>query len=383
MNQTDFAANTGVSRQIISDLENGKNKVSKETLHRILDYVAEKEKHHPLEAIIDYLRVSFPLRKVDKIFTDVLEIGQEFFEEIESHMYGYAGGYRLDYIQVLYSKNNDERGVLVQLSGQGCRQLEAFLEAQGRTWFDFFYACLDYRCRVTRLDLAINDYKEYLSIPTLLNKVFKQELVSRFRKFEFNGSGSIAEKCKGGTSIYFGSKRSEFYVTFYQKDFEQARKLNIPVSEVPIKNRYELRFKNKRAMLVIDQFLRTGDLPTIILGVMKDYMTFTDSKFGVLRKHWKVNRRWQFFLGDAEKMRLAIEPNDQLYERSKNWFKRTAAATARMIQEVDELKGTQEYQEMLDEIEFSEKQLHIIEVQTMDIKEMIVEPKEEYLHQEA
>ena len=47
-----------------------------------------------------------------------------------------------------------------------------------------------------------------------------------------------------------------------------------------------------------------------------------------------------------------------------------------MIQEVDELKGTQEYQEMLDEIEFSEKQLHIIEVQTMKLKDMIVKPKE-------
>ncbi|WP_429957971.1 replication initiation factor domain-containing protein [Enterococcus sp. AZ196] len=376
MTQKEFSEKVNVSRQIICDLENGRNKVSEETLQKILDYIAERERQSPLEAIIDYLRVSFPLKKADKIFTEVLGIRQEFFEEIESHMYGYVGGYRLDYIQVLYSKNNDERGVLVQLSGQGCRQFEAFLEAQGRTWFDFFYACLDYRCRVTRLDLAINDYKEYLSIPTLLNKVLRQELISRFRKFEFNGSGSIAEKRQEGTSIYFGSKRSEFYITFYQKDYEQARKLNIPVNEVPIKNRYELRFKNKRAMLVIDQFLRTGDLPSIILGIMRDYMLFTDSKFGVLRKHWKINKKWDFFLGDAERMRLAVEPNDQLYERSKNWFKRTAAATAKMIQEVDELKGTQEYQEMLDEIEFSEKQLHIIEVQTMKLKDMIVEPKE-------
>ncbi|MFB8450027.1 replication initiation factor domain-containing protein [Enterococcus thailandicus] len=371
MTQTEFAREIGVSRQVISELERDIVRVSEETLQKILDYIVKQERHEPLESIIDYLRVTFPVNSVSGIFKDVLKIDQAYFAEVDSHLYGYIGGYQLDYIKVLYSKKNDDRGVLIQLSGQGCRQFEAFLEAQNRTWFDFFYDCFDYRCRVTRLDLAINDYKEYLSIPTLLNKVLRQELISRFKKFDFNGSGSISEKKQEGTSIYFGSKKSEFYITFYQKNYEQARKLKIPVSEVPIKNRYEMRFKNDRAMLVIKEFLRTGDLPAIILGIMKDYMFFADRRPNVARKYWNINRKWQYFLGDAEKMRLSIEPNEQLYERSKNWFKRTAAATAKMIQEVDEIKGTQEYQEIIDEVEFSDKQLHIIEVQTTAIEDMI------------
>lgn len=371
MTQTEFAKEIGVSRQVISDLERGIARVSEGTLKKIFDYIADQDRHDPLECIIDYLRITFPIHDTAIIFENVLKIDKAYFAEIDSHLYGYIGGYQLDYIQVLYSKKNDERGVLIQLSGQGCRQFEAFLEAQGRTWFDFFYACFDYKCRVTRLDLAINDYKEYLSIPTLLNKIFRQELISRFRKFDFNGSGSISERKQEGTSIYFGSKKSEFYVMFYQKNYEQARKLRIPVEEVPIKNRYEMRFKNERAMLVITEFMKSGDLSTIILGIMKDYLLFTDRRAGLSRKYWKINRKWAYFLGDAEKMRLAVEPNDQLYERSKNWFKRTAAATAKVILEIDKIKGTEELQEILDEIELSNKHLHVIEAQTTDIKDMI------------
>jgi phage replication initiation protein len=371
MTQTEFAKEIGVSRQVISDLERGIARVSEETLKKIFDYIADQDRHDPLECIIDYLRVTFPIHDTAIIFENVLKIDKAYFAEVDSHLYGYIGGYQLDYIQVLYSKKNDERGVLIQLSGQGCRQFEAFLEAQGRTWFDFFYACFDYKCRVTRLDLAINDYKEYLSIPTLLNKIFRQELISRFRKFDFNGSGSISERKQEGTSIYFGSKKSEFYITFYQKNYEQARKLRIPVEEVPIKNRYEMRFKNERAMLVITEFMKSGDLSTIVLGIMKDYLLFTDRRADVNRKYWKINRKWAYFLGDVEKMRLAVEPNDQLYERSKNWFKRTAAATAKVILEIDKIKGTEELQEILDEIELSDKHLHVIEAQTTDIKDMI------------
>lgn len=371
MTQKELAEKIGISFQVLSDLERGVCRVSQETMQKIWDYFAEKEKHEPMESIIDYLRVSFPLRKVDKIFTDILMIKQEFFAEVDVHLYGYIGGYQLDYIQVLYSKKNDDRGVLIQLAGQGCRQFEAFLIAQRRTWFDFFCTCFNYRCHITRIDLAINDYVECLSIPALLNKTLRQELRSRFRKFEFNGSGTIAEKNPGGTTIYFGSKKSEFYIVFYQKDYEQSQKYNIPVEEVPIKNRYELRFKNKRAMLVIEEFLEKRELSSIILGVMTDYLVFTDRKKGVGRKYWKVNRKWQEFINDSEKIRLVIEPDDHLYERSKNWFKRTAAVTAKMIQELDEIKGTKEHEEMLAEVRFSDKQQYILAIQAKEINGMI------------
>ncbi|OQO71678.1 Cro/Cl family transcriptional regulator [Enterococcus villorum] len=339
---------------------------------QIYNFLTTKEQHEPLESIIDYLRITFPFHDVEKVFNNVLKIKKEFFAETSSHLYGYVGGYQLDYLQVLYSKKNDDRGILIQLSGQGCRQFEAFLEAQGRTWFDFFYACFDYRAKFTRVDLAINDYREYLNIPVLLNKIDRQELISRFEVYEFNGSGSISKKKRGGVSIYLGSKKSLFYIAFYQKNYEQAKKLGIPVEDVPIKNRYELRFKDERAMDAITHYVESGMLSELLLGILNDYLCFTDKRPDVSRKYWPVNKKWQHFIGGVENVKLITEPNEKLYERSKNWFKRTVAPTVKMLLEVDDCNDTEETWEIIDEAELSDKHLHMIEVQTTSIQEMLV-----------
>ncbi|KAA9178920.1 helix-turn-helix domain-containing protein [Enterococcus durans] len=372
MTQTEFGKKVGLSRKTIGKIESGESVPSEEKMTEIYNFLATKEEHEPLESIIDYLRISFPFHNVEKIFNEVLKIKKEFFVETSSHLYGYVGGYQLDYLQVLYSKKNDDRGILIQLSGQGCRQFEAFLGAQGRTWFDFFYACFDYRAKFTRVDLAINDYREYLKIPVLLNKIERQELISRFEVYEFNGSGSISKKKRGGVSIYLGSKKSLFYIAFYQKNYEQAKKLGIPVEDVPIKNRYELRFKDERAMDAITRYVESGMLSDLLLGILNDYLCFTDKRPDVSRKYWPVNKKWQHFIGGVENVKLVTEPNEKLYERSKNWFKRTVAPTVKMLLEVDDCNDTEETWEIIDEAELSDKHLHMIEVQTTSIQKMLV-----------
>ncbi|WP_258078967.1 XRE family transcriptional regulator [Enterococcus durans] len=372
MTQTEFGKKVGLSRKTIGKIESGESVPSEEKMTEIYNFLATKEEHEPLESIIDYLRISFPFHNVEKIFNEFLKIKKEFFVETSSHLYGYVGGYQLDYLQVLYSKKNDDRGILIQLSGQGCRQFEAFLGAQGRTWFDFFYACFDYRAKFTRVDLAINDYREYLKIPVLLNKIERQELISRFEVYEFNGSGSISKKKRGGVSIYLGSKKSLFYIAFYQKNYEQAKKLGIPVEDVPIKNRYELRFKDERAMDAITRYVESGMLSDLLLGILNDYLCFTDKRPDVSRKYWPVNKKWQHFIGGVENVKLVTEPNEKLYERSKNWFKRTVAPTVKMLLEVDDCNDTEETWEIIDEAELSDKHLHMIEVQTTSIQKMLV-----------
>lgn len=372
MTQASFAENVGLSRQSIYNLERGLSLLSDEKMYRIYDFIAEQNCHEPLESIIDYIRITFQTHDVDMIFCEILKIKKEFFAQISSHLYGYVGGYQLDYLMVMYSKKGDSRGTMIQLSGQGCRQFEAFLKAQGRTWFDFFHTCFDYRAKFTRVDLAINDYKEYLSIPTLLNKINRQELISRFERFDFNGSGSISKKKREGVTIYLGSKRSELYIAFYQKNYEQAKKLGIDVEDVPIKNRYELRFKDEKAEQAIHGYTKTGDLTAFLLGILSDYLCFVDRKGGVSRKYWPVNKKWEYFLGGVEKVKLVTEPNEALYERSKNWFKRSVAPTIKMLMEVDEIEETDEVQEIIDEAELSDKHLHMIEAQTTRIEDMIL-----------
>ena len=53
--------------------------------------------------------------------------------------------------------NEQEKGVLLELKGKGCRQYENFLLAQHRSWYDFLMDALVEGGVIKRLDLAIND----------------------------------------------------------------------------------------------------------------------------------------------------------------------------------------------------------------------------------
>lgn len=102
----------------------------------------EKEKpdedKNTLTAMVDYLRVSFKTHDVDFILENVVHLKKEYMRELDSGFYGYIGTYQLDAIKVFYSRAGDSRGILVELSGKGCRQFETFLNCRKKTWFDFF-----------------------------------------------------------------------------------------------------------------------------------------------------------------------------------------------------------------------------------------------------
>ncbi len=59
-------------------------------------------------------------------------------------------------IQVMVSYN-EVLGVLMELKGKGCRQMESYLLAQERSRYDFMMDCLTAGGVIKRLDLAVND----------------------------------------------------------------------------------------------------------------------------------------------------------------------------------------------------------------------------------
>lgn len=123
--------------------------------------VKEKEKNaeKPLISMVDYIRVTFKTHDVDRIIENILHLNKDFMTEKPNGFYGYVGTFELDFIKVFYSPPGDNRGILVELSGQGCRQFESFLDCRKKTWFDFFQDCIQHGGSFTRLDLAIDDKK--------------------------------------------------------------------------------------------------------------------------------------------------------------------------------------------------------------------------------
>ncbi|MEC1053541.1 replication initiation factor domain-containing protein [Bacillus paralicheniformis] len=327
---------------------------------------------NPLTSMIDYIRVTFKTHDVDRIIENVLHISKDFMAEKSSGFYGYVGTYELDYIKVMYSAPGDNRGVLIELSGQGCRQFESFLKCRKKTWFDFFQDCLHNGGSFTRLDLAIDDKKTYFSIPELLKKAQKGECISRFRKSDFNGSFSLADGETGGTTIYFGSKQSDAYLCFYEKNYEQAEKYDIPLEDLGDWNRYELRLKNDRSQSAVKALMKTKDLTLIAMQIINNYVRFVDADENVTREHWKTSLFWSEFIGDVGKLHLFMKPQKDLYQKSRNWLKNSCSPTMKMVLEADKHLGRTDLSDMILEAELDDKHRKMLEVFTAEIADMVI-----------
>ncbi|MEC0768485.1 replication initiation factor domain-containing protein [Bacillus atrophaeus] len=336
--------------------------------------VKEKEENveKPLVSMVDYIRVTFKTHDVDRIIENVLRLSKDFMHEKSSGFYGYVGTFELDFIKVFYSAPDDNRGILIELSGQGCRQFESFLVCRKKTWFDFFQDCIQNDGSFTRFDLAIDDKKTYFSIPALLKKAQKGECISRFRKSDFNGSFNMADGLTGGTTIYFGSKKSEAYLCFYEKNYEQAEKYNIPLEDLGDWNRYELRLKNERAQAAISALLKTKDLTLIAMQIINNYVRFVDADENITREHWKTSLFWSEFIGDVGKLHLYMKPKTDFYEKSRNWLKNSCSPTMKMVLEADRYLGKNDLSDMIVEAELSDKQQKMLDVFMAETADMVV-----------
>lgn len=336
--------------------------------------VKEKEENveKPLTSMVDYIRVTFKTHDVDHIIENILHLNKDFMTEKPNGFYGYVGTFELDFIKVFYSPPGDNRGILIELSGQGCRQFESFLDCRKKTWFDFFQDCIQNGGSFTRLDLAIDDKKTYFSIPELLKKAQKGECISRFRKSDFNGSFDLSDGVTGGTTIYFGSKKSEAYLCFYEKNYEQSEKYNIPLEELGDWNRYELRLKSERAQAAIDALMKTKDLTLVAMQIINNYVRFVDADEEVTREHWKTSLFWSEFIGDVGKLQLYMKPQRDFYQKTRNWLKNSCSPTMKMVLEVDQHLGRNDLSDMIMEAELSDKQEKMMDVFIAEVEDMVV-----------
>src|SRR5699024_8876425 len=334
-----------------------------------------EECEKPLVAMIDYLRVSFKTHNVDLIIENVLHLKKEYMEHKESGFYGYIGTYQLDNIKVFYSHDIDERGTLIELSGTGCRQFETFLKTRKVTWYDFLRECKESGGKFPRLDISIDDKKTYFEIPMLFDKIRNGEAISRFKKTNYNGSLSMEDGEQGGTTLYFGSnKHSAVYLCFYKKNYENVEKYNKPVEEYGDWNRYELRFKNDRANAVVTELISSESMLPIAKGIIKNYLRFVEKDESVKpnRSVWKTSHFWEVVLGDVEKLPIYTKPQEDFYEKSRNWYMNQAARTRKMIKMVEDTKGISELDKFEEELELNEKQKQMMMVYLARPDEMII-----------
>ena len=241
MSQRLVAETMGFDRSYLSKVEKGERVLSEFQLERLLGIYGSIEVNEVLEVKFDYVRIRFPTNDVRKIIGKVLGMDFHYFHEQSTGLYGYKQMYYLGMIRVLNSEKGSDKGVLIELSGQGCRNYDAVLEERQEDWKDFINRTYQYKGVATRIDVAVDDYEELFSIPEMAKKLERGMCDTRFKKMRVINQESLQENESDGVSIYLGARQSLIHFCFYQKNYEIANQEKIGVEFVDVKYRYEVR----------------------------------------------------------------------------------------------------------------------------------------------
>lgn len=380
VSQKKLALVSGYSREYINRIENGKETPSKKTLERVIASLEKLNPENKLELVFDYVRLRFDTHDVKHVIEGILKIKMKYMLYEDYAFYGYIAKYVFSHIQVMISPEEDEKGTLIELKGQGCREFESLLVAQGRSWFDFFMQCEKENVHYKRIDLAINDKVGFLSIPYLAEKCRRRELTSKFRSFQEVSSGKFAEESEEqfvGTTLYIGSLKSDIYFCFYEKNIEQMIKKGLSLEEADIKNRYEIRLKNDRAYHAIQDLLIYRNCEKTVFNIIHSYITFLEVNKNKKKSKWEIDASWAHFMGENRKqLKLTTAPKPIELDQTIAWVRKQVAPTLKMLLLIDQGNHTHKINELLNETSLSKKHEKMIEQHTIMIKELMVDDRE-------
>ena len=372
--QTRLAVACGISREYYNRIEKGKQPLNDELKGVIEKQIERFNPQEPLFLLIDYFRVRFPTTNALAIIRDVLQLKADYMLLEDYGQYGYESQYVLGDISIMCS-TNEQLGVLLELKGRGCRQMESYLLAQERSWYDFMLDCLTAGGKMKRLDLAINDRAGILDIPKLKAKYKAGECMTLFRNQKgYDGT----EKCghdipqNTGETLYLGSTSSELYMCIYQKNYEQSVKKGIELDESEIKNRFEIRLKNERAYYAVVDLLTYYDAEHTAFSIINHYVRFLKHDDTLPKGSWELDEDWAWFIGEnRESIRLTTQPEPYTLQRAISWVQRQVAPTIKMLQELDKQNHTTILHDMIEQAELKDKHKHLLQLEKSTVEERI------------
>lgn len=377
VSQAKLALMAGISREHLNRIESGKANLNEDMKRRLKDALEKLNPEAPLYLLFDYVRIRFPTMDVHHVIKDILRLNIDYMLYEDYGHYSYTGHYYIGDVFV-YTSEELEKGVLLELKGKGCRQFESYLLAQERSWYDFFMDALIEGGVMKRIDLAINDRTGILDIPELSSKCNSDECDSIFRSFKTYASGELVkhreeDKAEMGHTLYIGSLKSEVYFCVYEKNYEQYVKMGIPIEEAPIKNRFEIRLKNERAYYAVRDLLTHYDAEKTAFSIINRYVRFLDREEDKYYEDWKLNDRWALFIGEGrEPLRLTTKPEPYTIEKTISWIARQVDPTLKMLEEIAEKTGVDYLKEIRKNTKLSEKHKKIIEQQTLKTEEILM-----------
>lgn len=391
LTQQQFAEKLDWSKSYLSMIETGKRTIPKKSIEKIRKTFHLDGCFLPMEAKIDFLRVRFKIHSPSQVIEKILQMNPDVFIYKNYGFNHYTESYCFSDIFVFSNPENLDMGVMIELRGQGCREYELVLEEQEETWTTFFWRLyqsnifgegLIIDTKITRIDLALDEHLSLLypnyDLFELKEKVEQGLVDTTFRNFDFTGGIVVksGQRLNKGLSLYFGSRQSPFYLNFYQKDYELAKKEEISVEmarqKYGIKNRYEIRLADEKAYLFVEYLLSTGEtIEWIVKELIDTAIKVYDCDSNGLRTHYSQN--WRMVIESMQELRLTMKGEKPNYDKALRWLSNYLAPTLKKIWIMDQTFGKNELMSRIQQAELKEKDQEELSKLTTTIKELLLQ----------
>ncbi len=255
------------------------------------------------------------------------------WEELEQFRNGYPRHYAWSGITISFGADEErfysdpqkvrmDMGVMLNMSGTGCRTFETYGTGKWLRLFEYFFhdPIFDaerlhhrkvFRANVTRLDIAYDDHTGMLDMQQLLSDTQQRNFRCRAKYTERTISDDMMKDIQG-TSLYFRSKKSPVLIRIYDKAAERGFKDQHWI-------RVEMQLRHERAQVFLALFLREQHLGRTVSGVLRNYLCFLKPVADRNISRWPLAAYWDKLLLDMDCISLWVTPGEE-YNISRSEF---------------------------------------------------------------
>lgn len=284
--------------------------------NRGADITVPVENRSLLDWVAFTIKVDDPLAVLETI-----NLPPSLFTDSPIGFSGYRKSLRFSNICVYY-QGREDMGCHVEISGQGCRQLEA--QFDDNPWQQLFASVLASQGKFTRLDLEIDNVDGALCLDKLYQAVQDlsqvRTLFGEWRRIQ-KGSFHEGQQVEGET-IYLGSSKSHVMFRVYNK----AQESGVDGHWI----RFELQLRDKRANEAAKLFAADGNVGTLAIGIINNYFAIIANDDANVSR-CTLQSWWSAWLQSTEKIRLTTEKAMKYVDDSMEFIKRQYAPTLAMI----------------------------------------------------
>ena len=233
VSQNRLAVMAGISREYVSRIESGKVALTEEIKGKFTDALEKLNPENPLEMVLDYVRIRFPTQDVRHVVEDILQLKLDVMIHEDYGFYSYAEHYVLGDVFVLTSPDK-EKGTLLELKGKGCRQMESYLLAQHRSWYDFLMDDIpieDTKIK-NRFEIRLKNERAYYAVRDLLTYHDAErtafDIINRYMRFADKEVEKRRSEWQTNEkwAYFIGSDRGRLKLTTKPETYTLTRTLN-------------------------------------------------------------------------------------------------------------------------------------------------------------